>query len=427
MLKRLAEENISGPPSKKVMDQGVAETKSSSFRGKSVYDLLGVQKIRDIMHTVEETTPEGKKIKVPKRKFLPRGESFCAKLQALVDEMEMGPGRIPLRFGANSNETSLTKGFDSRYMRLGREGVQRVQGKTWKEIDEMAKREGGFVYQPKHLFLPNQEEPRPPIAAKLADRMSLLYEKDYREKMDLRLTYSKKAEQFLPLYIALADTAERDGNGEILYYRNPLGATGIRGNGHLWMYGPNTAGDCVMTKDTTFSSKSGSANSVSLEDRWEQMQIVLLLRADGWWACPGGMRMQGESFSLALLQEFVQEATVHGDLHEDGVTEELLDALRDAYQRYIFRGVVSDPRCSDTAWMETHAAWFHVDNDDDRIEAKAGDPNEVRELKWINLKEVMTNEDKPWYYQKLFASHNEILETLMEALEEKGWKRKTHY
>ncbi|CAD5216265.1 unnamed protein product [Bursaphelenchus xylophilus] len=120
---------------------------------------------------------------------------------------------------------------------------------------------------------------------------------------------------------------------------NPIGRTGLKGRGILGRWGPNHAGDPIVSR-----IKNGA------------LQFVGIRRADtGEWALPGGMVDPGETVTATIKREFTEEAL-------DNVENKSLDELFSKGIE-VYKGYVDDHRNTDNAWMETVVMNFHDDKD----------------------------------------------------------------
>ena len=130
--------------------------------------------------------------------------------------------------------------------------------------------------------------------------------------------------------------------------RNPRGRTGIVGRGLLGKWGPNHAADPIVTRYDPSDPK--------------RLQMVAIKRRDtGQWAIPGGMVDAGETVSVTVKREFIEEA---GNLQGERKAqfERLADELF-AKEVVVYRGYVDDPRNTDHAWIETTAFHFHCNKE----------------------------------------------------------------
>jgi len=160
---------------------------------------------------------------------------------------------------------------------------------------------------------------------------------------------------------------------------NPNGRTGLKGRGKLGRWGPNHAGDPIVS-------------------RWKngQLQFVGIQRGDcGEWALPGGMVDAGEDVSETLTREFSEEALDGAQL-----PKELTDNGHELY-----RGYVDDPRNTDNAWMETVCVNYHDEKGIfvEKLRLKAG--SDAKNVRWIGV----GDEDL-----KLYASHEKLIDLLVE-------------
>lgn len=150
--------------------------------------------------------------------------------------------------------------------------------------------------------------------------------------------------------------------------------TGMTGRGVLGKFGPNYAADPLVTRD----HESG-------------MQVLLVTRADGSLALPGGMVEKGKSVPQTLYDEFTEEAV------EDGPAVEKL--FNECGQGVVYDGFVDDTRNTDNAWMETLVKHYHATPEiAAKLELCTTDKSEgILGVKWYTIKSLK-DED-------MFASH----------------------
>ncbi|UJR13487.1 hypothetical protein I4U23_000501 [Adineta vaga] len=171
--------------------------------------------------------------------------------------------------------------------------------------------------------------------------------------------------------------------------RNPQGRTGLSGRGLLGRWGPNHAGDPVVTR----WAKSGDT------DKGKVLEIILIKRKDtGELALPGGMVDAGEHVSAAIKREFIEEAM---NSNEDGAKQ--IDELFKTAST-IYAGYVDDPRNTDNSWMETEAANMHDETGDLTKDLKLEAGDDAAKVKWYSL-------DRD---HKLYASHEKIIELVVK-------------
>jgi ADP-ribose pyrophosphatase len=173
--------------------------------------------------------------------------------------------------------------------------------------------------------------------------------------------------------------------------RNPIGRTGMTGQGLLGRFGPNHAADPLVT-------------------RWNNgvLEFVAIKRGDtGEWAIPGGMVEAGDTVSLTLRKEFGEEAlnSLEATPEVRKQTEELLSKLF-ANGREVYRGYVDDPRNTDNSWMETVCVNFHDEDGTvfNKFKLHAGD--DAVGVKWTPITSDL----------KLFASHKDFVSKVYERL-----------
>eukprot|EP00096_Caligus_rogercresseyi_P004086 TRINITY_DN18226_c0_g1_i1.p1 TRINITY_DN18226_c0_g1~~TRINITY_DN18226_c0_g1_i1.p1 ORF type:complete len:300 (-),score=63.88 TRINITY_DN18226_c0_g1_i1:1-900(-) len=192
--------------------------------------------------------------------------------------------------------------------------------------------------------------------------------------------------------------------------RNIGGRTGLRGRGVLGKWGPNHAADPIVTR-----WKRDECNNEVLIDPTSGkkiLQFVAIKRRDtGDWALPGGMVDPGETVSLAVRREFMEEAmdSTQGTPEENAAKAQMVEKFFSKGIE-IYKGYVDDPRNTDNAWMETTAFLFH-DEDGKEIasfDLKAGD--DAVDLKWIDISNAL----------ELYASHSDLIRRVVE-LKEAHW------
>lgn len=152
---------------------------------------------------------------------------------------------------------------------------------------------------------------------------------------------------------------------------NPRGRQGLAGRGELGKWGVNNAADPVVIAIDPSGIK----------------QILLIQRANGQWAFPGGMVDPGELVTATARRELREEANIE---------------LNDIVARIITKGYVNDPRNTDNAWMETVASLFVLDF---TPAPKHGD--DAKDAKWFNIPSDLKSLEGQT--GKLYASHGDIL------------------
>ena len=137
-------------------------------------------------------------------------------------------------------------------------------------------------------------------------------------------------------------------------------------NRKLWYDGPNYTADSVII------------NTIA-------QKILLIKRSSGEWALPGGfINSEEDSFTAAIRETKEETGTIISD-----------DPI------LIYKGLVNDPRNSQTSWIETSAYLFivnelsEVSGRDDAIDAA-----------WLPLNNL----------PKLYASHDEIVARAIDYL-----------
>ena len=171
---------------------------------------------------------------------------------------------------------------------------------------------------------------------------------------------------------------------------NPLGRTGLQGRGLLRHWGPNQAGDALVTRRS--QAHPG------------KFEFVAIKRGDnGIWAMPGGRLEPGENVDECVRREFEEEACAFDEEQMPEIRRALDEIFRSGIVAY--HGVVHDPRCTDNAWMETRCYRVHIadDNVSQLLRVRGGD--DASEAKWM-LADDSCNE-----FHNLFANHRDIVLT----------------
>jgi ADP-ribose pyrophosphatase len=156
----------------------------------------------------------------------------------------------------------------------------------------------------------------------------------------------------------------------------PLGRTGIAGRGVLGKWGANHASDAIVTRISPHTKK---------------LEVLLIQRACGTWAIPGGMVDNNETPLEAAYRELQEETSI-----------ELTKAISPVV---VYQGIGDGPRTTDNAWIETTAHHFHLDesNNDRFCEPTAGD--DAKDAKWEPVSSVLV--------QSLYANHGQLLSTAL--------------
>eukprot|EP00051_Salpingoeca_urceolata_P011657 m.144800 g.144800 ORF g.144800 m.144800 type:complete len:1163 (-) comp17205_c1_seq1:107-3595(-) len=138
--------------------------------------------------------------------------------------------------------------------------------------------------------------------------------------------------------------------------RNPVERTGIAGRGLLGRWGPNHAGDPIVTR-WAFDPQGEPVYRAGKR----VLEVVTISRADnGLKALPGGFCDPGEPVTETVKREFGEEALakLKATPTEQLEIQERLDRVFKAGHE-MFKGYVKDPRNTDNAWVETVAINYH--------------------------------------------------------------------
>lgn len=142
------------------------------------------------------------------------------------------------------------------------------------------------------------------------------------------------------------------------YFLNPVGRTGLRGQGLLGKVGPNQAGDLIITR-----TKPPGADADGADAHVSRIQFAAICRKDtGEIAIPGGMINRGEMPCDGAKREFLEEAlrALEGNPGLTASVASNVNALFASTPTLVYRGYVDDCRNTDTSWMETHVYHYHI-------------------------------------------------------------------
>ncbi|CAF3802098.1 unnamed protein product [Rotaria sp. Silwood1] len=183
--------------------------------------------------------------------------------------------------------------------------------------------------------------------------------------------------------------------------RNPMGRTGITGRGRLYYWGPNHAGDSVVTRWLRDNNGSIVYRRANAQDCLKPvLEFVAIERKDTkTWALPGGMVDPGEDVSQTIKREFQEEAL------QDNTDEHYINQLfSNGYK--IYESYVDDPRNTDNSWMETVAILYHDETGEltKHIHLNAGD--DAGQVAWCPIDRKL----------KLYANHKEIVKAAVDRL-----------
>ncbi|XP_052804145.1 transient receptor potential cation channel subfamily M member-like 2 isoform X2 [Mya arenaria] len=178
---------------------------------------------------------------------------------------------------------------------------------------------------------------------------------------------------------------------------NPKGRTGLQSRGLLGRWGPNIAGDPVVSRWKV----DADGNKVMLEGK-PALEFVAVLRTDNQqWALPGAIMPTEESRPADHLQgEFTQEAL--GSLKSNKSYQKKLTKLWKKGVK-IYEGYADDPRNTDNAWLETKAFNYHDDEGDILrfFSLRAGE--NVSLASWLTVSHKLAMHGSHLYLVKLAA------------------------
>lgn len=183
---------------------------------------------------------------------------------------------------------------------------------------------------------------------------------------------------------------------------NPRGRTGMSGRGKLGKWGPNHAGDAIVTR------YHRCAPATDKGETQLKLEMVAIKRKDtGEWAIPGGMTDPTEVGKQALVREFLEEAGAVSEEDRARFNAMIQEVFLDANGQVVYRGYVDDPRNTDHAWMETIAMHFHCPEAlGSMLKLQAGD--DAAGVKWLEI-----GDHNPEYLA-LYASHKTFVDMLLD-------------
>jgi len=138
---------------------------------------------------------------------------------------------------------------------------------------------------------------------------------------------------------------------------NPQGRTGLRGRGCLGRWGPNAAGEAIVTR----WKRDPVMHRFAYKDGKKVLQFVATRsKGNEKWGLPGGLRKPGQGIHELIQSEFTEEAlgNLEGMENQKEQLEDDLDLLF-AHGQVVYKGYVDDARNTDNAWVETMAMNFH--------------------------------------------------------------------
>lgn len=174
------------------------------------------------------------------------------------------------------------------------------------------------------------------------------------------------------------------------YPLNPMWRIWISGRGLMWRRWPNHAADPII---------------IFKKNNWEK-QVLLIERPDAkWlWAFPGWICDPWEEIKLAAFRELEEETGLN------------ISWLKDLNERlkFVFWGVVDDPRNTDNAWIESHAILIEINESEVPWGLNfRSHSEEARRIKLVNISELIDKNGK--VNKSLFyASHGLILQKYLD-------------
>ncbi|CAF1262226.1 unnamed protein product, partial [Didymodactylos carnosus] len=187
--------------------------------------------------------------------------------------------------------------------------------------------------------------------------------------------------------------------------RNPMGRTGLTGRGRLYFWGPNHAGDPIVTRWCRDAQK----NIIWRQDEsgWfkKVLEVVTIQRRDNQeLALPGGMVDPGEKAFSTLIREFKEEAM--NSLEIKDISKSSANCIEKLFEKGRQISYVDDPRNTDNAWMESTAWHFHDETGELTRDLKLSAGDDATKAMWTPVDRHL----------KLYASHSKFLEIVVNRL-----------
>ena len=167
-------------------------------------------------------------------------------------------------------------------------------------------------------------------------------------------------------------------------------STGKKGRGLLGRYGPNHACDPIITRFNLYKFR---------------IEFIAVKRNDtGQWAIPGGMVDPGEKVSQTLKREFIEETCNNSSKKSKKIINEIFSKCNETI---LYAGpTYGDPRTTDSAWIETYVANYHIYYDLWSKLELTNQPYENSAVSWISCNSVNLYGDH--YYFVQLAKKNAI-------------------
>ncbi|CAL1536039.1 unnamed protein product, partial [Lymnaea stagnalis] len=138
---------------------------------------------------------------------------------------------------------------------------------------------------------------------------------------------------------------------------NPVGRTGLKGRGSLGRWGPNHAGDPVVTR---WKMLDDGSCAQSLDK--PVLEFVAVQRLDNnLWAIPGGICDERQEPWNVLKIDFKESPALKDPKEKQVIQSQLEQFSKNGVE--IYKGYADDPRNTDNAWIETRVVNYH---DEDR-------------------------------------------------------------
>ncbi|XP_052244809.1 transient receptor potential cation channel subfamily M member-like 2 isoform X3 [Dreissena polymorpha] len=183
---------------------------------------------------------------------------------------------------------------------------------------------------------------------------------------------------------------------------NPKGRTGLQGRGLLGRWGPNLAGDPLVSR-----WKMDEGGNRVVQEGKPVLEFVAVLRTDNQqWALPGAILCDPNISPIDHLKaEFTEEAL--GTLEHGKSERHLHKKLKRLWTKgvKIYEGYADDQRNTDNAWLETQVFIYH-DHDGNllkHLHLRAGESVEL--ASWLTVSSKISMHGMHLYFLKLAAKH----------------------
>ncbi|XP_059152108.1 transient receptor potential cation channel subfamily M member-like 2 isoform X2 [Physella acuta] len=180
---------------------------------------------------------------------------------------------------------------------------------------------------------------------------------------------------------------------------NPVGRTGLKGRGSLGRWGPNHAGDPVVTRWKLLENGTCAKTNGK-----PVLEFVAVQRLDNnLWALPGGI-CEPDVSPWSVLKTDFKESSENSPVNKEEIEKGLADLSQSGVE--VYRGYADDPRNTDNAWIETRVVNYH-DKDGKVLQHVILKAREaVHAVTWQTVSSSLTLHGAHAYFLKLVADRH---------------------